>query len=159
MRKVYCLFLLLPSLVAAREPAPSDWAAIQGMAAGERIEVQLDDNTMRIGPLDHATAEAVFLRRDGGALEIPRAQVWKICQRRKGHRGTWALIGGVAGAAAFGGIYGPNIESGPSKNVGAAAVGVVAVGAMAGAGAGYVIGRGKLEVIYHVPKMARGQKP
>ena len=56
------------------------------MAVGERIEVQLD-NTMRKGPIDHVTADAVYLRRGDKAIETSRERVWRICRRLKGHGG------------------------------------------------------------------------
>jgi hypothetical protein len=54
--------LLFP-LQAAAETAPTEWAVVQGIAAGARIEVQSIDYKTLKGTFGHATADVVYLLR------------------------------------------------------------------------------------------------
>jgi len=153
MYRTICATLLIPFLAAAQSAStPDAWEAVERIAAGERVQIQLHDYSAMSGRLDHATADAVYVLHGGKTTEVRRDNVRKVYRRKPGHGSMWAAIGAVAGAGALGGGFGPRIESGPSKAYGAAVAGTVALGAIIGAGVGYGLGHGRLELIYRAPK-------
>jgi hypothetical protein len=64
--------LLWPLLAAGRTPPPTEWAAVEGIAAGSRIEVQSMDYKTLKGTFDHATADTVHLRQADKITEARR---------------------------------------------------------------------------------------
>lgn len=152
MHRTVCAFVLLPLLAAGGTPPPTEWAAVERIAAGERIEVQLSTGKTVKGRIDHATADAAYLTGKEKTVEVRRVDVQRLSRRKAGHGGSGALIGGAAGAALLGAYGGTHLESGPSKGFGAAVAGVAVVGALVGAGVGYGIGHGRLELVYQAPK-------
>jgi len=157
MHRVTCVFLLVPLLLAGQTTSPpTAWAAVERIAAGERIEVQLLDYKTLKGTFDHVTADAVYLQRAGKTIEARRDAVRRLWRRKHGHGGSGALIGGIAGAALLGVYGGTHMESGPNgEGLAAAAAGVTVIGALIGAGLGYGIGHGKLQLVYQAPKHLR----
>ena len=154
MYRVTCVFLLVPLLSYGQAAsAPTEWAAVERIAAGERIEVQLLDYKTLKGTFDHTTANVVYLQRAGKTIEARRDEVRRLWRRKHGHGGSGALIGGIAGAALLGVYGGTHMESGPNgEGLAAAAAGVTVIGALIGAGVGYGIGHGKLQLVYRAPR-------
>lgn len=156
MCRTICALLLLPVLAAGQvAPTLSPWNAVERIAAGERIEVQSMDYKTLKGTFDHATADVVYLQHGGKNIEARRDEVRSLWRRKPGHGGRWAIVGGVAGAAALGVFGGTHLENKGGADFAGAAAGVAALGAIIGAGVGYGIGHGKLELIYQAPKTAK----
>lgn len=154
MHRGICVFLLLFSLLTGQMSAtPSDWAAVQQLAAGERIEVGLFIGGSLKGKLDHATPEAVFVRQGSKTVEVKIGDVERVYRWQSGHGGRWALIGAAAGAGA-GGAVGAGIMEHEKGYAGAVAGTVVLLSAI-GAGLGYAFGHGKSVLIYKAPPRKR----
>jgi len=156
MYKTICVLLLLPLLAAGQVASMlSPWNAVERIAAGERIQVQSTDYKTLKGTFDHATADVVYLQHAGQTIEARRDGVRRLWRRKPGHGGRWAIVGGVAGAAALGVFGGTHLENKGGADFAGATAGVSALGAIIGTAVGYGIGHGKLELLYQAPKKAK----
>ena len=154
MHRGICAFLLLFSLMTGQmNAAPSDWAAVQQLAPGQRIAVDLSTGGTVNGKLDHVTSDSVFVLRGSKTIEVKIADVDRLYSRKSGHGGRWALIGAAVGAAAGGAVGAGTME----REIGyaGAVAGTVVLFAAIGAGLGYAFGHGKSVLIYKAPPRKR----
>ncbi|MBI3666526.1 MAG: hypothetical protein HY236_09950 [Acidobacteria bacterium] len=150
--KVICVTVLLPCLVGQTFAATSEWAAVQSLAAGERIEVSLATGKTLNGNIDHVTAEAVYLQSRTQTVAIRCDEISGLYTKKKKSWIKPVLIGSAVGAAAAG-IAAPKTLEHETGYAGAVA-GTVAFGALIGAGVGYLAkGSGK-SLVY---ESARGR--
>ena len=153
MHRIICVLLLVPHLLAAPNSATADWAAVQSLGAGERIEVELSSGKAVRGKLVHVTPDAVIVQRGMQTTEARRQEVRLLYEHKSGAGAKWAVIGALIGAGA-GGSGGAAILERESGYAGAVA-GTVALGGVLGAGVGYLLGRGKLVLVYKAPLQKR----
>jgi hypothetical protein len=147
MYRIVCVFLLVPLLVTGEvRSMPTDWAAVERLAAGERVEVQLPAGKNLKGTIDHVTADAAYIQRGSKTVEVRREQVMRLSRLKPGHGARWAIIGAVAGAGAAGAFGVRYMEH--ETGYGGAVAGTVGLGGLIGAGLGYVLGHGRPVLIY-----------
>jgi hypothetical protein len=150
MHRSICVFLLLLSLLTGQiAAAPSDWAAVEQLAAGERIAATLSSGKTLKGKVDHVTPASVFVERRGKTIEVKRGDVARLYRLKAGAGAKWAMIGAAIGAGAGGALGGAVMER--ETGFGAAMAGTVALCALIGAGVGYLIKGGKSVLIYSAP--------
>lgn len=145
MHTIICVLLLVPCLVAAPNSATTDWAAVESLAAGERIQVELSTGRTVNGKIDHVTPEAVFVQRGSQTTEVRRQEVNHLYRHKSGPGAKWAAIGALIGAGA-GGVEAATMKKGIAY--GAAAAVIVAFGGLLGAGVGYLLGHSKSVLVY-----------
>jgi hypothetical protein len=154
MRRSICIFLLLLSLLTGQiTAAPSDWAAVEQLAAGERIEAALSNGKTLKGKVDHVTPASVFIERRGKTIEVKRGDVARLYRWKAGSGAKWTIIGAAIGAGAGGALGAAIMER--ESGFGAAMAGTVVFLSLIGAGVGYLIGHGKSVLIYSAPSRAR----
>ena len=150
MHRGICVFPLLLSLwTGPLTAAPSEWAVVERLAAGERIEAALSTGKTLKGKVDHATPASVFIERGGKTIEVKRVDVARLYRRGSGSGAKWAIIGGAIGAGAGGALGGVILER--ESGFGGAMAGTVVLLGAIGAGVGYLIGHGKSVLIYRAP--------
>lgn len=152
MHRIVLVSLLLLSLCGGQLTAAAvDWAPVQAIAPGQRIEVALLSGQKLTGDLDHATAEAVFIRNRSGVAETRRQDIQRLylIQSRSGAKS--AAIGAAIGAGGGGALGGAIMER--ETGYGGAVAGTVALGALIGAGVGYALkGSPKRVLVYEVSR-------
>lgn len=154
MRRRVCVFLLLLFLLAGQMiAAPSDWAVVEQLAAGQRIEAALSTGKTLKGKVDHVTPASVFIERRGKTVEVKRGDVARLYRWKAGAGAKWAMIGAAIGAGAGGALGGVILER--ESGFGGAMAGTVVLGAAIGAGLVYIIRGGKPVLIYSEPARAR----
>jgi hypothetical protein len=147
-------FLLIGFLLSGQVIAEtSDWATVQALAMGERIQVNLSTGRTMKGKLDHVTSESAFMQINGKAMEISRKEISRLYLRKKGSWQKSTLFGTAIGAAAGGGIAAGVMER--ETGFGGAVAGTVALFAVIGAGIGYAMRPGKSVLIYEDPSRIR----
>ncbi len=154
MHRSICVFLLLLSLLIGQiTAAPSDWAAVEQLAAGERIEAALSTGKTLKGKVDHVTPASVFIERRGKTIEVKRGDVARLYRLKAGAGAKWAIIGAAIGAGAGGAVGAAILER--KSGFGGAMAGMVAFVGLIGAGVGYLLKGGKSVLIYRAPSRAR----
>lgn len=153
MHRIICVLLLVPSLVAAPNSATADWAAVESLAVGERIQVELSTGKVVSGRIDHVTPESVFVQHGTQTTEVRRQEVNRLYRQKSGAGAKWAAIGALIGAGVGGGAGAATLER--ESGFGGAIAGTVALGGALGAGAGYLLGRGKSVLVYKAPSQKR----
>jgi hypothetical protein len=153
MHRIICVLLLVPCLVAAPNSATADWAAVESLAAGERIQVELSTGKFVNGKIDHVTSESVFVQHGRQTTEVRRQEVNRLYRQKSGAGAKWAAIGALIGAGAGGGAGAAVLER--ESGFGGAMAGTVALGGALGAGVGYLLGRGKSVLVYKAPSQKR----
>jgi hypothetical protein len=147
-------FLLIGFLLSGQVfAATSDWGAVQALAMGERVQVNLATGKTIKGKLDHVTSESVFLQIDGKVTEVSQKEISRLYLKKKGSWQKSTLLGTAIGAAAGGGIAAGVMER--ETGFGGAVAGTVALFAAIGAGIGYAMRPGKSVLIYEVPSGIR----
>jgi len=149
MYRVIGVLLLVPCLVESQVSATADWAAVEGLAAGERVEVELSTGKSVSGKIDHVTLESVFVQRGKKTTEVRRQEVSRVYRQKSGAGAKWAAIGALLGAGAGGGAGAASMER--ESGFGGAMAGTVVLGGALGAGAGYLLGHGKSVLVYKTP--------
>ncbi|MFN7994214.1 MAG: hypothetical protein U0Q18_11455 [Bryobacteraceae bacterium] len=132
--KTICIAILLPCLVGQVFAANSDWAAVQGLAAGQPIRVQLTTGKTLNGTVDRVTPEAIYVQTRTQSTEIRRDEINRIALKKKRNWALPVLVGAGAGAA-VGGVAGSQVmerESGYGGAVAGTAVAGAAIGALIG---------------------------
>ncbi|MBI3665890.1 MAG: hypothetical protein HY236_06640 [Acidobacteria bacterium] len=85
MHRTACVLLLLFCLLAGPiTAANADWAAVEGLPAGERIQVDLSTGKTLKGTIDHLTAETVYLRSKDKTLNANRQDVTRVYRQKPG---------------------------------------------------------------------------
>ena len=154
MHRSICVFLLLLSLLTAQiAAAPSDWAVVEKLAAGERIAADLSTGKTLKGRVDHVTPASVFIERRGKTIEVKRGDIARLYRLKAGNGAKWAMIGAAIGAGAGGALGAAIMER--ESGFGAAMAGTVVFLALIGAGVGYLIKSGKSVLIYSAPPRGR----
>lgn len=133
--------------------APTDWAVVEQLAAGQRIEAELSTGKTVKGKVDHVTPASVFIERRGKPIEVKRGEVARLYRWKAGTGAKWAMIGAAIGAGAGGALGGVILER--ESGFGGAMAGTVALCGAIGAGLGYLIRGGKSVLIYSAPARAR----
>lgn len=154
MHRGICVFLLLLSLLAGQIiAAPSDWAVVEQLASGQRIEAALSNGKTLKGKVDHVTPASVFIERRGKTIELKRVDVARLYRWKAGAGAKWAIIGAAIGAGAGGALGGVILER--ESGFAGAMAGTVALFGAIGAGLGYLIRGGKSVLIYSAPPRTR----
>lgn len=83
----------------ARGAEPNDWAAVQALAGGTKVEVIAADLSRRAGRFAAATGAALSIETDQGPLTLPRSDVVRVSAKR-GSRRKRVLLGAAVGAGA-----------------------------------------------------------
>lgn len=131
-----CLAILLPCLVGQAFAANSDWSAVQGLAAGQSIQVVLAPHKTLSGIVDHVTLTSLFLQARHQSTEIPRDQIGRLFVKKNCKWAVPVVVGAGAGAAVAGIAGSKTMEHEPGY--GGAVAGTAAVGGMIGALVGYL---------------------
>jgi sRNA-binding regulator protein Hfq len=153
MHRIICVLLLVPCLVAVPNSATADWAAVQSLAAGERIQVHLFNGKILDGRINRVTSDAVFVERRSQTTEVPRQDVSRVYRQKPGSGGKWAIIGALIGAGAGGAGGAATMEK--EMGYGGAVAGSVALGGLLGAGTGYLLKHGKSVLVYQASSQKR----
>jgi hypothetical protein len=149
-----CVFLLLLCLATGQiTAAPSDWAVVEQLTAGQRIEASLSTGSSVKGKVDHVTPASVFIERRGKTIEVKRVDVARLYRWKAGAGAKWALIGAAIGAGAGGALGAVILER--ESGFGGAMAGTIALCGAIGAGVGYLLRSGKMVLIYSAPSRAR----
>jgi hypothetical protein len=147
-------FLLAGFLLSEQvSAATADWAAVQALAVGERIQVNLSTGKTLKGKLDHVTSESVFLQVDGRATEVLQKDVSRLYLKKRGSWQKSTVIGTSIGAAAGAGIGAVIMEK--ESGYGGAVAGTVALFAAIGASVGYAMRSGKSVLVYEAASRVR----
>lgn len=148
---------LLATLCLQGGPAlagTADWAAVTGLAPGDRVQIDLFDGKTLSGTIDHTTSGSVFILGRNQVTEVPSNTVRRLYKTKKSGRLMPTLIGVAIGAGA-GGIAAPFTMEHESGYAGAVA-GTVALGGAIGGGVGYLVGAsGKSTLIYKASRSAK----
>jgi hypothetical protein len=129
--------VLLPCLVGHGLAASSDWARVQSLASGARLQVSLTTHEQVEGRLDHVTSDALYLVGKKQTREVRRDGISRVYLNRKGSWTKGVLIGTAAGAG-IGGVVAP-LTMEHEIGYGAAVAGTVVLAALIGAGVGYLV--------------------
>jgi hypothetical protein len=129
-----CATLLPLCLTRPAFGATSDWAAVQGLAAGVRVHVSLTSGKNLNGVMDHVTADAVCMQSRKQTIEVRREEIGRLYRKKDKSRIKPVLIGAAAGAAVAG-IAAPRTME-HETGYGGAVTGTVVLGAAVGAGVG-----------------------
>ena len=151
--KALSLILVGPLLLGA-QPAvgPGDWAAVEAVAPGARLRLNLSDGQTLQGRLVRVTPEGLVLRKGRGEMVAARPEITRAYQV-----GRPSMAKRVAGSMVIGagvGVGTAAIASERTGDVPAAFAFSLAglIGAGVGAVFGVVAGRrpGKLTLLYYV---------
>lgn len=63
--------------------ATVDWAAVQGLAPGDRIEVDLLTGKIVTGTVDHVGSASVFVPSGGKVVEVPSANIGQLYKKKE----------------------------------------------------------------------------
>ncbi len=135
---IFLVLLTQPLFVAAQNvSAQSDWAAVQNLSAGARLQIETKDGKRQKGTLDVVSATAVTLRGNGRNTSVSKDDVQKIYQLRGGSRVTTGLIGAAVGAGGGAGAAAALLgATGGSDDT----TGILGKGILIGLGIGAAIG-------------------
>jgi hypothetical protein len=93
------MLLNLPIAMAQQPAASGDWSAVQNLAPGEDIVVNLKDGRGVKGKLISVTDAELSLTRNHKSETFSRDRIFQIYQRkRKAQKGKYAAIGAGIGA-------------------------------------------------------------
>ena len=130
-----CFLILIPWSLRAQDKK-SDWKALYGLRAGEKIELVETDMKKHVGTFSTVTDEAIQMREGSNDVGIPKESVARVTVLGKSHRLRNSLISGGLGAGAGAGIAAAATRcSSPSNSFSSCDFGrgiVVAIGAVAG---------------------------
>ena len=138
------IMLLSSTLAMAQSPAASgDWGAVQVLAPGEEIVVNLKDGRSVKGKLASVTDAELSLTRNNKSETFGTDRIFQIYRRkRKAEKGKYAAIGAGIGAGAGLGIglakNSPPVDDGEIYPIGG-----TILGAGIGAIGGFLFGQAK----------------
>jgi hypothetical protein len=141
--------VLLACFVGQTLAAPSDWAVVQNLPAGQRVQVNLRTGKILHGNVDHVTAEAVYLKTHKQMTPVRRDEISELSIPKKTNWTKPVLIGALAGAAAAGIAAPRTLEH--ESGYGGAVAGMVVFGAVIGAGVGYLATGSGSSLVYKSP--------
>ncbi len=147
-----CLFVTQAPIVFAQTSLHS-WAAVQAIAADERLTVKQKDGQTVEGKMIEATDSNLAISRGNKVVNIPRDSIQQIHHSTgKAAKGKWAAIGAGIGAGAGAGIGFTKYSSTRDDYEIYPVMGFI-IGAGSGAVAGLAFGasRRKRELIYVAP--------
>jgi hypothetical protein len=98
-----CFLILIPSSLRAQDKK-SDWKALYGLHAGEKIELIETGMKKHVGKFSTVTEEAIQLREGSNDIGIRKESVARVTLLEKSHRLRNAAILGLVGAGAGAGI-------------------------------------------------------
>lgn len=133
----------------------SDWAAVQAIASGEKVRVQLKDGKKTDGILRSVSASGLSIERNSNTLDYSRdsiAKVHRIVKRSAGK--SIAKSTAIGAAIGFGAGAGVGLAAGNYEDLETGElVGILGgIGAAIGAGLGALIGslgsKEKRELVY-----------
>ncbi len=154
MFRIVIATLLIGSLLSVQLFAETgDWAAVQALAVGERIQVDVSSGKMLRGSLDRVTSDSLFVKIDARVTEVSQKDVSRVFILRKSNWRKTTLIGAGIGAGAGAGIGAGSVSK--EFGYGAAVAGVVAIFAAIGAGVGYAFRSNKPMLVYRAPSRPR----
>lgn len=149
-RIILATVTMLSLLATQASAATSNWAVLQALGSGERIEVHLANGSKLSGELERVTPETLYVAVRSGTVGVPRAEVGRVYTKSKGNRLAAMLIGTAAGAGVGGGLGGRYMEN--ETGYGGAVAGCVGLGALIGMGVGAAVSKGsKKTLVYEAP--------
>lgn len=138
MRKVLFLVCILALPCASKAQTNSGaWENLNVLQAGEKIQVVEENSTKLSGMFVSVSEAAIVVQEEGGPQTIQKQDIRSVKLMEHGHRVRNALIVGVVGAGAGGGIAAASWENHGftgGKGTGAA------VGAVIGFAGGAIVG-------------------
>ena len=144
MRRValFLLFLIVLSSPLVAQPQKDSWSNLNGLKAGQGIEVFESKLKRHDGKFVTVTDEALTMRENGSDISLIRQDVVRVSTASAPKRGEHALIGLVVGGAIGAGVGAASGSShgflgGSSRRIGAL-IGIV-IGAPGGAIVGAVV--------------------
>jgi hypothetical protein len=143
------LFTQSPAALAQDAPGQPDWAAVQAIAKGKKLAIEMKNGERIEGKLNNTSNTGLELISKNKTVSVNRTEIRRIYRLSGGSRLKAALIGaGVGagvGAGAGAGFLG---ASGGSDSAGDYMVGATLVGAGIGAAIGAIAGGSKRTLIY-----------
>ena len=145
MRNVAVAFflILIPCSLRAQDNK-SDWKALYGLRAGEKIELFETGMKKHVGTFSTVTEEAIQMREGTNDIGIPKENVARVTMLDKSHRLRNAGILAVGGAGAGAGIGAAasrcSSSAGSFNLCGIGSGAVVALGAVVGFAGGAGVG-------------------
>lgn len=114
-----------------------DWAAVQALSAGVKLQVEIKDGKRLKGKLNSVSPTALTLTANNKTTNLNRDDIQKIYQSRGGSRVTSALIGAAIGAGVGAGAALALLgATGGSDDT----TGIIGRGTLIGAGIGTAVG-------------------
>jgi hypothetical protein len=149
----FALALLLtqpPTLLAQEATSQQSWAAVEALAAGDKLRVETKSGEQIEGKHTGLSDSALTLSRKGRTMSLNRTDVRRIYRLGGGSRVKSALIGtGVGAGLGVGGAAAALGATGGSDETGAFIAIVSLLGAGIGAAVGAAAGKGtKRTLIY-----------
>lgn len=135
------IFLTNSTILLAQQTdnAKGDWAAVQAVPAGEKLNLRLKDGKKAEGNLQSVSATTLTLSKDNKTTDFSRdaiAKVYRVIQKSRGKSiAKGALIGAGIG---FAGGAGVGLAAGQYEDLGTAEL--VGIFGLLGAGIGAGIG-------------------
>ena len=129
--------LVCSPLAMAQKPAAlGNWGAVQALAPGDRLVVNLKDGRSVEGKLASVSDAELSLTRNKKSETFPRDRIFQIyARKRKAEKGKYALIGAGIGAGTGLGIglakNSPPVDDGEIYPIGGAILGA-GIGAIGG---------------------------
>ena len=129
--------------IAQQSVAPGDWSAVQEVAPGDELVINLKNGKSLKGKLSSVTSDELIVTRKNKIENIQRgsiAQIYRV--KRKAEKGKYAAIGAAIGAGAGLGIglaqNSPPVDDGEIYPIVA-----TPLGAGIGAAVGFLFGAAK----------------
>ncbi len=132
--RVGCVFVALAVFASQMQAASQEWAVVQGLAPGARVQVSLRDGKTVSGSIDHVTVDAVYLQTKKETVTISRDEISRLYVKKK-QRSALIILAGAGAGAAVGGAVGAKLMENENGYAPAVA-GSVALFALVGAGVG-----------------------
>jgi hypothetical protein len=137
------VMLYSPFAIAQQPAASDDWSAVQAVAPGDELVINLKDGKSLKGKVSSVTSDELTLTRKNRNENIQRgtiAQIYRV--KRKAEKGKYAAIGAAIGAGAGLGIglakNSPPVDDGEIYPIVA-----TPLGAGIGAAVGFLFGAAK----------------
>jgi len=138
---IFVCLLGIPGALAAQTPK-SSWSHLNGLKAGQGIEVIESSMKRHAGEFVNVSDEVLTLQEKGSDVSVKRENVVRVSTASGARRGEHAVIGlvvGAAGGAGIGAAAGSGSKGWVGLSEGVGALVGIAIGATSGAIVGAVI--------------------
>jgi hypothetical protein len=138
---IFVCLLGIPGALAGQTPK-SSWSHLNGLKAGQGIEVIESSMKRHAGEFVNVSDEVLTLQEKGSDVSVKRENVVRVSTASGARRGEHAVIGlvvGAAGGAGIGAAAGSGSKGWVGLSEGVGALVGIAIGATSGAIVGAVI--------------------